>query len=93
MDFEDIEHATPTQELDVAPGREVGEYTVKSVTSHSTLEIYSLSRQNSEVLQCFFSHTIFFRKSWQRYCPDFLPGIPWILDRGASILGGQYLNF
>jgi hypothetical protein len=31
MDFEDIEQKTPTQEFEVAQGREVGEYAVKYI--------------------------------------------------------------
>jgi len=29
MDFNDIEHKKPTQELEIAEGTEIGEYTVK----------------------------------------------------------------
>lgn len=29
MDFNDIEHKTPTQEFEIVQGREVGEYAVK----------------------------------------------------------------
>jgi len=29
MDFNDIEHKRPTQELEMAEGKEIGEYTVK----------------------------------------------------------------
>jgi hypothetical protein len=31
LDFDDIEDKTPTQEFEIAQGREVGEYAVKSV--------------------------------------------------------------
>lgn len=37
MDFEDIEDKAPTQEFDVAQGREVGEYAVKSVATANLL--------------------------------------------------------
>lgn len=58
LDFDNIGDVTPTQELEVAPGREVGEYAVKSVIPQFARKGYSMFRQNGKVLQCFFPHTI-----------------------------------
>ena len=44
IDFDNVEDITPIQELEIAPGREVGEYTVKSVISQSPRECQSMSR-------------------------------------------------
>lgn len=76
LDFDDVSDKTPTQEFDVAQGREVGEYAVKYVDfimhhiMFSTLSVntvlmvvWTLFPQDGEVLE--------------RVISDFvLPGVP-----------------
>ncbi|KAF9452328.1 DUF1000-domain-containing protein [Macrolepiota fuliginosa MF-IS2] len=56
MDFDDIEDKTPTQELDVAQGREVGEYAVKTAkfSNVSSLTLFFPEGQGADTIQIYY---------------------------------------
>ncbi|KXN84565.1 PITH domain-containing protein P35G2.02 [Leucoagaricus sp. SymC.cos] len=56
MDFDDTGDRAPTQEFDVAPGREVGEYAVKTVkfSNVSSLTLYFPEGQGADTIQIYY---------------------------------------
>ncbi|EKM78576.1 hypothetical protein AGABI1DRAFT_114200 [Agaricus bisporus var. burnettii JB137-S8] len=56
MDFDDIEQLTPTQEFEIAQGREVGEYAVKTAkfSNVSSLTLFFPESQGSDTIQIYY---------------------------------------
>jgi len=56
LDFEDIANKTPTQEFDVAQGRELGEYAVKTAkfSNVSSVTLFFPAAQGAETTQIYY---------------------------------------
>ncbi|KAJ3572550.1 hypothetical protein NP233_g3002 [Leucocoprinus birnbaumii] len=56
MDFQDIEHHTPTQEFEIPQGREVGEYAVKTAkfSNVSSLALFFPEGQGGDTIQIYY---------------------------------------
>ena len=75
LDFEDVANRPATQELQIVQEREVGEYTVKWVSTRP-LSMHAnrwyIIDQSGEVLQSDLRHAFFPCISGRRYCPNLL---------------------
>lgn len=56
LDFDDTEHTKPTQEFEIARGREIGEYTVKTVkfSNVSSLTLFFPEGQGAETIRVYY---------------------------------------